>query len=127
MTDDVATLYNRIGGRSGIVILVDSFYQKVLEDDSLQDFFLGVPMGHLKKMQEEFFSIALGGPSEYSDIKLAHAHQGMDIATRHFDRFVSFFFATLESLDISDDERYQVISQINTYVDDIVGDSQSLM
>ena len=92
MTDDIVTLYKRIGGRPGIVILVDSFYQKVLEDDSLRDFFIGVPMDHLKKMQEEFFSIALGGPSEYSDIKLAHAHQGMDIATRHFDRFVSFFF-----------------------------------
>lgn len=127
MTDDVSTLYNRIGGRSGIRILVDSFYEKVLEDESLRDFFLGVPMGHLKKMQEEFFSIALGGPSEYSDIKLAHAHQGLDINTRHFDRFVSILFSTLEELEMSEDERYQVISQINTYVNDIVGDSQSLM
>lgn len=127
MTDDVGTLYNRIGGRSGIAILVDSFYEKVLDDESLRDFFLGVPMAHLKKMQEEFFSIALGGPSEYSDIKLAHAHQGMDINTRHFDRFVSILFSTLEELDLSEDERYQVISQINTYVNDIVGDSQSLM
>jgi hemoglobin len=127
MTDDAATLYNRIGGRSGIVILVDSFYQKVLGDDSLRDFFLGVQMGHLKKMQEEFFSIALGGPSEYSDIELAHAHHGKDINARHFDRFVSIFFSVLEELDMSEDERYQVISQINTYVNDIVGEPESLI
>jgi hemoglobin len=125
MTDDVATLYNRIGGRPGVVILVDSFYEKVLEDDSLRDFFIGVPMGHLKKMQEEFFSIALGGPSEYSDTKLAQAHQGMDINNRHFERFVSMLFLTLDELGLSENERYQVISQVNTYVDDIVGDSQS--
>jgi hemoglobin len=127
MIDQAKTLYDRVGGRSGVAVLVDSFYAKVLADDSLRDFFSGVPMDHLKKMQEEFFSIALGGPSEYSDIKLAHAHHGKNISTRHFNRFVEILFSTLSELDMTEEERYQMISQINTFVDDIVEDSQSLI
>lgn len=127
MADEGSTLYDRVGGKSGIAVLVDSFYEKVLEDDSLRDFFSGVSMDHLKKMQAEFFSIALGGPSEYSDIKLAHAHQGKNINTQHFNRFVGILFSTLSELDMTEEERYRMISKINTFVDDIVEDSQSLI
>ena len=93
----------------------------------MRDFFKDVPMPHLKNMQKEFFTIALGGPSEYSDIKLRHAHQGKDIKTSHFNKFVSILFATLSEIDLSEDERYLMISQINTYVDDIVDDTESII
>lgn len=127
MSEDNGSLYYRVGGEPAIERLVDSFYEAVLADNSLRDFFQDVPMVQLKNMQKEFFSIALGGPSEYSDIKLTHAHQGRDIRTRHFDRFVKILFSTLSELDLNEDERYLMISQINTYVDDIVDGSESLI
>lgn len=126
MVEDNGSLYYRIGGAAGVIKLVDSFYDKVLEDESLADFFNDVPMHKLKNMQKEFFSIALGGPSEYSDINLSHAHRGKGIKTAHFSTFVDILFNTLSELDINEDERYLVISQVNTYVDDIVDDTESL-
>ena len=127
MVDGNGSLYYRIGGEPGVVKLVDSFYENVLADDSLRDFFHGVPMAQLKKMQKEFFSIALGGPSEYSDFQLSHAHQGRDINPTHFSTFVNILFSTLSELELSDEERYQIITHINTYVDDIVDYTQPVM
>ena len=127
MVEDNGSLYYRIGGESGVAGLVDSFYEKVLKEESLRDFFEHIPMQQLKNMQKEFFTIALGGPSKYSDIKLTHAHQGKGIKTAHFSTFVDLLFSTLSELDLNEDERYLIISQVNTYVDDIVDDTESLV
>jgi hemoglobin len=84
-------------------------------------------MDQLRNMQKEFFSIALGGPREFSDCKLLHVYQGKNIKTAHFKTFVNILFSTLSELNLNEDERYQIISQINTYVDDIVNDVESLI
>lgn len=118
--------YERVGGEQGIICLVDVFYQKVLADDDLRDFFSEVPMDRLKRMQKEFFTVALGGPNEYSDINLAQAHQGKGIKTVHFRTFVGKLLSTLAELDLSDEERYQIIADVNTYVGDIVDDMECL-
>ena len=75
-------------------------------------------------MQKEFFSIALGGPGAFSDFNLSHVHQGRNIKTAHFSTFVNILFSTLSELDLTEEERYQIISRINTYVDDVVDDSE---
>jgi len=84
-------------------------------------------MERLKKMQKEFFGIALGGPSEYSDFQLSHAHQGRDIKTSHFSKFVDILFLTLSDYDLTEEERYKIITHINTYVYDIVDYTQSVI
>jgi hemoglobin len=127
MSIDDLELYNSFGGEAGVVRLVDVFYKKVLADDELLVFFNGVPMERLKNMQKEFFTVALGGPGDYSDSELSHAHQGRNIKTRHFKTFVDLLFATLSEFELDEEERFQIISHINTYVDDIVGDAESLI
>ena len=127
MIENSESLYSRLGGEPAVAGLVDAFYESVMADESLAGYFSNVPMGQLKNMQNEFFSIALGGPSEFSDFKLSHVHQGKDIKTAHFKRFVDILFSTLSELKLSEEERYQIISQINTYVDDIVDETESLV
>lgn len=127
MQDEMKSLYERIGGEETVIRLVDSFYERVFQDDDLVDFFNGAQVGRLKQMQKEFFTIALGGPSKYSDINLAHAHKGRNIETSHFRAFVQHLFDTIAEFDFSEEERYQIITDINTYVEDIVDDSESLV
>lgn len=125
MNNGNMSLYERVGGEEAIVKLVNAFYLRVFQDDSLVDFFDNVQVDRLKKMQKEFFTIALGGPSDYSDMNLAHAHQGRKINTQHFHAFSNHMFDTLADFNLTDDECYQVISKINTFVDDIVESSES--
>lgn len=127
MSTEGIALYDRIGGEESVVRLVNLFYQKVLADEELFDFFNGVPMERLKNMQKEFFTVALDGPGNYSDSELSHAHQGRNIKTRHFKAFVEILFSTLSEFELNEEDRFQIISHINTYVDDIVGDAESLI
>ena len=125
MVTENISLYERVGGEEGIDRLVNIFYSKVLADKNLVDFFSNTSIERLKKMQKEFFSVALGGPIEYSDMDLSRAHQGKGIRVMHFKGFVDHLIDTLSEFDISEDEINQVISEINTYVTDIADDSEA--
>ena len=127
MNESTNSLYQRLGGETAITKLVDQFYDAVLRDEDIGVYFSNVPMQQLKSMQKEFFTIALGGPSKFSDINLRHAHHGKGIKPVHFKAFVNILFETLADFKLSEDERYQIISDLNTYVDDIVDDVESLV
>ena len=123
MDNKNSSLYERVGGEEGISLLVNSFYAKVLDDKELAKFFSSTHIDQLKNMQKEFFSLALGGPSKYSGLDLSHAHQGRAIQTVHFKSFVNHLFDTLSEFELTENERYQIIAEINRYVDDIADDS----
>ena len=120
MEEQKQTLYDRIGGEIAVMQLVNTFYNRVFDDERLTHFFDYRRVDQLKSMQKEFFTIALGGPGDYSDINLAHAHQGRNIEIEHFKAFVQHLFDTLEEFDFSEEERLQIISEVNTYVGDII-------
>ena len=115
------TLYERLGGDSAIAQMIDDFYGRVLVDEELAPFFDGAAMDKLRNMQREFFGAALGGPIQYSGRSLTEIHAGMGIETRHFVRFVEHLFDTLKEQPIDDDDAYEIIARVNTYVDDITG------
>jgi len=117
------TLYEKIGGEEAVTRMVDAFYHRVLTDKDLAEFFKNTPIQRLKNMQKEFFTIALGGPGEYSGLSLSHAHQGRGIYTKHFQAFVGHLLDTLNELDLTEQERYQIISDVNLFVEDVADDS----
>ena len=114
------SLYQRIGGHTGVVKLVDDFYRRVLADPQLEPFFAGVGLVKLRHMQEEFFSAALGGPVAYTGRPIEHAHQGLKITLADYQRFVQHLFATLVESKMNEDERYEVVSRLNLYTHDVV-------
>lgn len=59
-------LFERIGGAAAVTAAVDRFYERVLADPELRDFFTGVSMSRLKGHQFAFISQVLGGPRRYS-------------------------------------------------------------
>ena len=117
------SLYEKLGGEQAVIKLVDSFYARVLNDELLAEFFKDTPMQQLKNMQKELFTIALGGPGEYSGLNMSRAHQGRGIYARHFKAFVQHLLDTLGEHGLSEEERYQIITEINHYVGDIADDS----
>jgi hemoglobin len=116
------TLYERIGGETGIARLMGDFYDRVLTDPELRSFFEGVEMEKLRRMQREFFAAALGGPSHYSGRSLAEVHAGRGIGLRHLRRFLEHLFETLRAHGVTEVDAYEVVSRINLYADEITGD-----
>ena len=97
-------LYDDIGGAPAVRAALDVFYPRVLADDVLSPFFLGVDVARLKKTQEGYFAHALGGAPGYAGRRLADAHvrarqRGMNAAV--FDRFVAIFRSVLVDLGLT--------------------------
>lgn len=120
MSEQGTTLYDRIGGRDTVAGMISSFYNRVLADPELAPFFVGRDLEKLAHMQQEFFSAALGGPIQYSGRPVIHAHHGMGVGRGHFQRFAEHLLSTLTVLGIDEEDRYQIIARINTYMDDVV-------
>ena len=96
-------LYDDIGGASAVRAALDAFYPRVLADATLSPFFLGVDIERLKKTQEAFFAMKLGGPDAYTGRSLHDAH----LRTRQrgandevFDRFLVVFRGVLIDLGV---------------------------
>lgn len=120
-TDPAATLYDRIGGEPTLVRVIDAFYSRIMADPDLSPFFQKTSMEKLRRMQHEFIGAALDGPQSYTGLALAHVHAGRGITVHHFNRFTQHLLETLRDLGMIEDDIQDVISRINTHVDDIVG------
>jgi hemoglobin len=90
----IDNLYETVGGRHVISAAVDSFYRRVLADDSVRHFFEGVDMEHLRARQSMFVSMLAGGRVVYSgkDIKAAHAGpRSQGLTDAQFDTILAHF------------------------------------
>ncbi|MDH4408548.1 MAG: group 1 truncated hemoglobin [Verrucomicrobiales bacterium] len=116
------SLYERIGGEPAIERLLDHFYHRVAHDGEIGHYFTHVPIGKLKVMQREFFSIVTDGPVTYSGRPLAHVHHPLAISRREFQRFTEHLVATLEEAGIGEQDRSEIIAKINLYADEITNE-----
>jgi hemoglobin len=100
-------LFERLGGMEAIMAAVDIFYEKVLADELLADFFTGIDMDKQIKKQIAFMATAFNGPQEYKgrDMRAAHRHlvQSKGLNDAHFDAVAMHLKATLEELDVAPD------------------------
>ena len=110
----VDALYDLIGGRQTVWAATDSFYRRVLADESVGHFFKTTDMGHLLARQSMFISMLLGGRVVYiytgKDITAAHAQpreQGLN--DTHFDAFLKHSRAALEEVGVKADKAEKVM------------------
>ena len=125
MSKNHITLFERIGGEQMIAEVIDEFYDRVLADPDLKPFFRNTSMDKLRRMQREFFSAALDGPTTYTGKPLSHVHHGRGITKHHFTLYVNHLLDTLRYRGINDQDVTDIISRISTYANEITGDISS--
>jgi hemoglobin len=118
-TGDGPSLYERIGGHTGVGSLVEAFYDGVMRDPELAPFFKHVRSDRLHDMQTAFFAAALGGPVDYSGPSIGRAHHGRGIKLHHVQRFAQHLFDTLSAFNLSDADRVAAVARINGYLADL--------
>lgn len=114
------TLYEKLGGEAAITAVVDGFYERVLADDSLVQFFEDANMQALRAHQVQFFSSVTGGPVEYTGDDMHEAHAHLDITHEHFGSVATHLQGTLEELDVPDEHIDEVVGAVAELEDDIV-------
>jgi hemoglobin len=104
MSETTPSLYEQLGGEPAVSAAVDIFYRKVLSDHRINRFFDNSDMDKQIAKQKSFFTMAFGGPNNYTgtDMRKAHEHLvkklGLDDA--HFDAVMEHLGATLQELNV---------------------------
>ncbi len=98
-----SSLYERIGSEPAVNAAVDRFYERVLVDPELKDFFNAVSISRLKAHQFAFLAQALGGPRQYSGASMRDAHSRLAIEQRHYDSVAVHLVETLRELGVSEE------------------------
>jgi hemoglobin len=110
----IENLFDLIGGRQTIKAATERFYEKVLEDDTLRQFFTQTDMAHLRSRQVMFISMLLGG-GVYTgkDIHDAHALARNDgLNNGHFDLFLKHFRAALEDAGVKPENAEKIMKPL---------------
>ncbi|ESP88547.1 group I truncated hemoglobin [Candidatus Halobonum tyrrellensis] len=115
------SIYADIGGRDAVEAVVDDFYDRVLADEHLVDFFDGMDMVELRAHQVQFISSVAGGPVDYSGAEMREAHDHLDIDDDDFDRVATHLEAALRENGVGDDHVDAILSEVEALRAPIVG------
>ncbi len=118
------TLYERLGGRDAVFLVVDRFYDRVLADPRIERFFSGVDMAQQKGKQRAFLTMVFGGPTKYGgkDMRAAHAALvGDGLDDTHFDAVLELLGETLQDAGVAAEDIAQVAAIAESVRGDVLG------
>jgi truncated hemoglobin YjbI len=103
------TLFLRLGGEAGLTRLIDMQFTRVLADDYLGEYFMGVDVDRLKAGLLAFLRKAFGDTeAAYRGRPLQDAHRGQLVTEQAFDQFVDLFVSTARDLDANDETQSEI-------------------
>jgi hemoglobin len=114
------SLFEDIGGEAAVDAAVDIFYRKVLADDRVSEFFDTTDMEAQHAKQKAFLTMAFGGPNNYSGKDLREAHKTMALDDGHFDAVAEDLVATLEELNVPQENIGQIVGILGSVKDDVL-------
>lgn len=107
-----ASLYERLGGKDAITAVVDEFVANVAVDKTINKFFAGADIPHLKKMLVEQICEATGGPCKYSGMDMKSAHKGMGISNAEFNALVGDLVKALDKFKVPEKEKNELLGAL---------------
>ena len=114
-----ASLYDTIGGRDALEVVVEDFYCRVLDDDHLASFYAGADMRKLKAKQVEFLSALLGGPGPYTGSTIRQVHEGRGITMHHFAMVAAHLADSLCAAGLHPDTITEILRAIAPLAGDV--------
>ena len=106
------TLFDKYGGFACINRVVMAFYDTLLDSDEIGPYFDDVEMERLIDHQTKFISFLLGGPVEFPDKQLKHAHANLGVTDAHFDLMKAILGDTLARFDFDLQDIQVVLDEI---------------
>jgi hemoglobin len=118
-----SSLYQRIQYAGGLRRLVDKLYPRILADPSLRSYFKHLDDQHLKGLRWHMLTLlalVTGGPSKYQGRDLHQAHAHLHITGEAFDRVLRHLQATLQELEVKQDDQQRVLAAVQARRDEVV-------
>jgi len=115
------TLYTKVGGKESVTELVDKLYSKILKSPITSPQFEGRDVDHIKAMQVEFFSNAMGAPEPYTGMGMKEVHTGLNITDEQFNAVASYLEDSMKEMGMEDSDISTVMNMASGLKDQIVG------
>lgn len=116
-----ASLYERLGGATGIARIVDDLIDAHLRNPLIKARFENVSdLAHAKKMACDFFGAGCGGPEKYTGKDMRAAHKGMNISEQEFIAVVDDILFALQKNGIDEQTRNEVLVILYSMKGDII-------
>ena len=114
------SLYNRLGGKPAIVMVIDTFVGNVAKDSRVNSRFATTDIPRFKGHMVDQVCAATGGPCSYSGRDMVTTHKGMYITDGEFSAIVEDLVAALKTLKVPNAEQKELLDLLGPMKSDIV-------
>jgi hemoglobin len=119
------SLYDRLGGKTAIVAVVDEFVSRVAADTRINAFFKDTAsdparLASFKSKLVDQICEASGGPCKYTGKDMKTAHQGMGISETDFNALVEDLSGALDKFKVAAVDKNQLLGVLGPMKGDIV-------
>jgi hemoglobin len=119
-----ASLYERLGGRHPIAMVVDDFVVNVVADNRINERFKALSpadVNRLKSNLSDQICQAAGGPCSYVGRDMKTVHTGMKITEAEWNATVEALVKALDKHKVPAKEKAEVLALLGPMKADIVG------
>ena len=124
MGEQPPSLYQRLGGREGIALVVDDFVANMVADARVNARFKGMQppaVFKLKSNLSDQICDATGGPCAYLGRDMKATHKGMKISEGEWNATVENLVKALDKRKVGETEKKELINALGPMKSDIVG------
>src|SRR5262249_11302307 len=114
------SLYERLGGKAAITVVVDDFVANLLSDDAVKFRFRDTDAVGFKAKLVDQICEATGGPCKYTGKSMRDSHAGMKISDAEFTALVVDLKKALDKNKVPDREQKELLGALGGMHDDVV-------
>ena len=117
---DQSSLYERLGGASGVAAIADTLINRVSADPLLKRSFQDSDLGRIKRLLAEQICDLSGGPCHYSGDSMREVHAGHHISEAEFYGMVADLRVVLKQRNVGQRATNQLLRLLAPMKRDVV-------
>jgi hemoglobin len=123
MAEQSKSLYTRLGGYDAITAVVEDLLPRLVNDAQLGRFWQNRGTDGMRREKQlliDYLCASAGGPLYYTGRDMALSHKGMKISGSDWAAFIRHLNATLDTFQVPQQERGEVLAFVESTKADIV-------
>ena len=114
------SLYEQLGGKESIRMVMDDFVVRLKADPRIGDQFAATNAERLASQLTDQVCEATGGPCKYVGLDMKAAHAGMTITKAHFNALVEVLQTSMNAHNVPFDIQLEVLSMLAPMHRDVI-------
>lgn len=114
------TLYDRLGGKDTVKIVVDEFIANVKTDKRVSTYFAKTDINKFKVSFENYICHKSGGPCKYEDKNMKDVHAGMNLNDKNFDAWMEDLSKAIDKAKVKQEDKKELLGFISPTRSEIV-------